>query len=227
MQSLYAQEQQAVKDREKLMRAKDEFMALSSSEKDLLKQRLGADITDCDLLQKYLDYVTRAQMDLVSYLGECKLLRPSKADIEKQAYFLAHSRLGYGTFKEREESYQKSKLSWLKTWDCLRYEDVRKNACSNVAKAGSNTPETVKVELGQTSGSFTFEYETYGVKDRMIVAYGSSILFDSGCVDTNGWKSASIPYNGKNSDVLVRVEPNCEGASDTQWLFKLSCPAGN
>ncbi|MCX7086918.1 MAG: hypothetical protein NTV00_02570 [Methylococcales bacterium] len=225
MQSLYAQEPQAEKEREKLNRAKEDFKSLDSDAKAALKKLVGSEDNNCDLFQKYLDYVASAQLDLSNSMGDCKSIRPTKLDIEKQAYLLARTtRLSSGTYTERQTSYQNAKLGWLKVAGCLRYEDVRKNVCSDVAKEGANTPETTKVELGQVSGNFVFEYETYNAEDRMIVAYENKLLFDSGCVGTNGWKSTTLPYAGKSSQILVRVEPNCKGSSDTQWLFKASCP---
>jgi hypothetical protein len=96
--------------------------------------------------------------------------------------------------------------------------------CSATQNQGADTPDTRTVELGKTSGTFDFVYETYTVKDQMLVRYEGATLFDSGCVGTDGSKTKSIAYNGKSSQISVQVIPNCAGTNSTGWEYRVNCP---
>lgn len=97
--------------------------------------------------------------------------------------------------------------------------------CNNVTEAGGDEPETHEHELGLTRGEFVFEYETYSIKDQIIVVYEGNWLFNSGCVGTKGYKSTTIQYEGNSHKVRVQVFPNCDGGtSGTAWEYKISCP---
>jgi hypothetical protein len=104
-------------------------------------------------------------------------------------------------------------------------QSVAAAPCNSQQIAGSDIPETRNIELGRTSGTFTFTYDTASIEDRLVVRYQSAILFDTGCVGTNGPRSQSIIYSGTSSTVTVDVTPNCRvPGSGTAWLFVLSCP---
>ena len=96
--------------------------------------------------------------------------------------------------------------------------------CDTVQVQGGDTPETRTIEMGQASGTFLFEYETYGQKDQMIVKYRGGVLFDTGCVGTYGLKSTYLQYSGSSTQVTVEVVPNCQGGSGTKWYFIVNCP---
>ena len=100
--------------------------------------------------------------------------------------------------------------------------------CDTTTKQGGNKPETFIVELGQTSGTFVFEYDMYNIPDQMIVQYDGSTLYDTGCVGNKqgagrGKGSKSLTYSGSSTKVTVKVLPSCEGGS-TQWKFTANCP---
>ena len=101
--------------------------------------------------------------------------------------------------------------------------------CDTTTKQGGNKPETFIVELGQTSGTFVFEYDMYNIPDQMIVQYNGSTLYDTGCVGNKqgagkGKSSKPITYSGSSTKVTVKVLPSCEGGS-TKWKFTANCPA--
>jgi formylglycine-generating enzyme required for sulfatase activity len=96
-------------------------------------------------------------------------------------------------------------------------------ACSTQQVAGSDTPDTRQIELGQAAGTFQFEYETYSQQDRIIVRYQNVALFDTGCVGASGTRS--ITYSGNSTQVSVQVIPNCAGGSGTQWNYTVHCPS--
>lgn len=104
---------------------------------------------------------------------------------------------------------------------------VKVENCDDTSLAGHDTPETRKINMGQTSGTFTFEYTTYTLKDRMLVYSGSTELFDTGCICTSCTPdtpdSTRITYSG-SSQITVYVDPNCEGGSGTAWNFTVYCP---
>jgi hypothetical protein len=96
--------------------------------------------------------------------------------------------------------------------------------CNDTVHEGSDNPETFTIELGKKSGTFQFDYETYSIKDRMIITYEGNTLYDSGCIDTNGTKTEYISYSGNSTAITVDVQPNCEGTTTTKWDFVVYCP---
>jgi len=97
--------------------------------------------------------------------------------------------------------------------------------CNSQQVAGGDIPETRTIELGRTSGTFAFTYDTATIEDRLVVRYQNAILFDTGCVGTDGPRTQNITYSGTSSTVTVEVTPNCRvPGSGTAWVFILSCP---
>ena len=96
--------------------------------------------------------------------------------------------------------------------------------CNQQNVAGNDAPVTRTIELGRTSGTFTFTYNTYTVPDRMVVSYAGRSLFDTGCVGTGVSRSQNLSYSGTSTTVSVQVIPNCAGSSSTGWDFTVSCP---
>jgi len=96
--------------------------------------------------------------------------------------------------------------------------------CNDIVQSGSDNPETFTIDLGKKSGTFQFDYETYSVKDRMIITYEGKTLYDSGCINTDGIKTEYISYSGNSTAITVAVQPNCEGAVSTKWDFVVYCP---
>ncbi|MDP9120747.1 MAG: BACON domain-containing protein, partial [Acidobacteriota bacterium] len=98
-----------------------------------------------------------------------------------------------------------------------------KSPCSEQQVAGGDTPETHTIEMGQSSGTFTFYYNTYEIPDQMIVTYQGTVLLDTGCVGQE--HSVELTYSGTATTIVVRVNPNCNGStSGTAWTFTVGCP---
>ena len=99
---------------------------------------------------------------------------------------------------------------------------VHQSSCNDKQEAGGNAPEVHNINLGQSFGSFVFDYQTYSIKDQIIVSQGGQTIFNSGCVGESG--SVSLNLNGFSSTISVRVNPNCDGTSGTSWNFTVHCP---
>jgi hypothetical protein len=99
---------------------------------------------------------------------------------------------------------------------------VEVTECNAVTFPGGDTPETHIVNLGQKSGTFNFDYQTYYQRDRMTVTYEGVVIFDTGCVGT--YQTQAITYSGGSSTVTVDVYPNCAGGYGTAWWFTVHCP---
>lgn len=106
----------------------------------------------------------------------------------------------------------------------IEIELERIAVCNDVVEAGSDEPESIVVELGQNSGTFQFDYDTYFVKDRITIIYEGNIIYDSGCIGTEGIKTEFITYSGNSTKITIQVEPNCEGTVGTAWDFTVYCP---
>ncbi len=100
---------------------------------------------------------------------------------------------------------------------------VHQSRCNDTQKAGGDAPEVHQIDLGITSGVFRFDYQTYSVKDQIIISQGGRTIFSSGCVGET--RSVNIQFSGFTSVIEVRVNPNCAGSTGTQWNFTVHCPS--
>jgi len=95
--------------------------------------------------------------------------------------------------------------------------------CNDQQVAGGDTPDTRVIELGQSSGTSQFDFDTFTIPDEIIVTYEGRVLLDTGCVGTSG--SMSLTYSGSSTQMTVEVRPNCQGGtSGTAWQYTLHCP---
>jgi hypothetical protein len=94
--------------------------------------------------------------------------------------------------------------------------------CNTQQVSGRDTPETLTIEMGKSSGTFTFDYNNYEIPDRMVVFYEGRTLFDTGCV--GGLGSVALTYSGVSTEITVQVIPNCSGTDSTGWDFTVNCP---
>lgn len=94
--------------------------------------------------------------------------------------------------------------------------------CSAEQLEGGDIPETRLIDMGKTSGTFVFSYNTYVIPDEMIVSYEGRTLFDSGCVGES--RDVTLTYSGSSTLVRVEVRPNCAGDTGTAWDFVIGCP---
>jgi hypothetical protein len=111
------------------------------------------------------------------------------------------------------------------TPDNPRWNDDRQQCeadCPGGSEAGGDTPVTLNFELKKNIGSFNFTYDTYVIRDRMIVSYEGTTLYDTGCVGASA--SVLLDYAGKETFVTVEVQPDCAGETDTAWDFMIACP---
>ncbi len=99
---------------------------------------------------------------------------------------------------------------------------VHQSNCNDKQEAGGDAPEVHNINLGQSFGTFVFDYETFDVKDQIIVTQGGQTIFNTGCVGADG--SVPLNLNGSSSTITVRVNPNCDGTSGTSWNFTVHCP---
>ncbi|MDD5563312.1 MAG: CARDB domain-containing protein [Thermoanaerobaculaceae bacterium] len=88
--------------------------------------------------------------------------------------------------------------------------------------AGSDTPDSRSFEMGRTSATFQFDYETYSQQDRIQVYYEGNVIYDTGCVGKAG--TVYPTYSGQSTVVQVVVTPNCAGGSGTSWNYTVHCP---
>ena len=94
--------------------------------------------------------------------------------------------------------------------------------CGVQQVAGGDTADQRLIEMGVKSGSFDFSYQTFSQQDRIIVRYGSDVLFDTGCVGAAN--TVNLNYSGSSTKIEVEVIPNCAGGSGTAWNYTVGCP---
>jgi hypothetical protein len=98
--------------------------------------------------------------------------------------------------------------------------------CNDTQESGGDeVPPPFTIEMGQSSGTFLFTYETRTYPDRIIVSYEGVEKFNTDCVGTQGTRSMEIDYSGSSTQITVEVEPNCDGTTTgTYWEFTVYCP---
>jgi hypothetical protein len=100
--------------------------------------------------------------------------------------------------------------------------------CSIQQQAGGDLPNPDErgIALGQPSGTFDFQYETFTIRDRIELVYEGEVIFDSTCIGTEGEVTVTLSYAGTSSVLTVRVFPDCDGDTGTAWNYTVLCPTG-
>ena len=88
--------------------------------------------------------------------------------------------------------------------------------------AGADTPDSRSFEMGKTSATFQFDYDTYSQQDRIQVYYQGSPIYDTGCVGKSD--TVHLSFSGQSTVIQVVVTPNCAGGSGTSWNYTVHCP---
>ncbi|MBF0286493.1 MAG: hypothetical protein HQM14_01630 [SAR324 cluster bacterium] len=101
---------------------------------------------------------------------------------------------------------------------------VTSGQCDDQQGAGYDTPEVRVIEMGKSSGTFTFSYQTYRQEDQMFVLYEGAQLFDTTCLGTGNYLTENITYSGTSTQMTVQIVPNCVSGSGTAWAFSITCP---
>jgi len=105
----------------------------------------------------------------------------------------------------------------------MQQPEMHQSNC-NDQQAGKNVPEVHTIDLGQSFGTFQFDYQTFTEEDQIIITNGGRVIFNSGCVGES--KSIQLQISG-SPIITVRVNPNCDGGTNTAWNFTVHCPRNN
>lgn len=65
------------------------------------------------------------------------------------------------------------------------------------------------------------DFETYTVKDRLMIYADASLVYDSGCISGNVTPTVVIPSG--TTSARVHVIPNCDGTATTLWTLNITC----
>ncbi len=103
-------------------------------------------------------------------------------------------------------------------------QQQKTGVCSTTYHNGANEPEQYTITMPVATGTVSFTYNTYTVKDRIHIYQGNSKIFDSGCVGTSA--TVNITLNGTSNIIRIVVDPLCEQSDqkDTAWDFNFGCP---
>ncbi len=106
----------------------------------------------------------------------------------------------------------------------MQQPEMHQSNCNDQQQAGKNVPEVHTIDLGQSFGTFQFDYQTFTEEDQIIITNGGRVIFNSGCVGES--KSIQLQISG-SPIITVRVNPNCDGGTNTAWNFTVHCPRNN
>jgi protocatechuate 3,4-dioxygenase beta subunit len=108
---------------------------------------------------------------------------------------------------------------------------IQVQACNATVVAGGDGDDTKVFNLGKTSGTISFYYDTQSVPDEIVVIYEGKTLYDTGCVGqalNSTISTATVPltYSGSSSQITVVAHGDCDNPqfSGTYWTYSLSCP---
>jgi len=113
--------------------------------------------------------------------------------------------------------------------------------CNQTIVQGADEDVDITVELGKTSGTVQYFFNTFQAPDNLTVTYQGNLLDITGCSATgpngvplngpvgpyfcnNAICGRQLTYSGTSTQMKVHVDANCAGFSDTQWAFSISCP---
>ncbi len=104
--------------------------------------------------------------------------------------------------------------------------------CGEQTVSGGEGTNVSVFDLGATSGTFSFDYETYSIPDSVIIEYEGNVIFDAdGTIDgtanfvsTNGVANATVNFSGLSSQITVTVVGS---AANTAWFYTVGCPTGS
>jgi hypothetical protein len=88
--------------------------------------------------------------------------------------------------------------------------------------AGGDTPDSRSFEMGRTSATFQFDWNTYSQQDQIQVYYEGRSIYDTTCIGSAN--TQLISYSGTTTVIQVVVTPNCAGGSGTAWDYTVHCP---
>ena len=104
----------------------------------------------------------------------------------------------------------------------VKAENAYVGQCNTLYDDGGDEPEQYTVTLPSGfGGGYSFWSDHRTVKDRMIVFFNGSNIYDTGCTGGEREISLSGVYGG--GQVRIVVEPNCDGTSGTRWQLELKC----
>ncbi len=109
--------------------------------------------------------------------------------------------------------------------------DNFKNCNENIVSSGAYN-ESFKIGLNTNAGTTQLTYNMFNSKDRVLIYYENSLIYESGCVkldgselnDNNKRSPANISFNGEDDYFSVEVSGDCERSGQVDWNFLISCP---
>ena len=95
--------------------------------------------------------------------------------------------------------------------------------CINATLSGGQGITVTNHELGQTGGTFQFEYNTLIQPDRITIRYEGIVIFDVGPIGTGGTVSTMVNYGpGTSTQIEITVDGLQAG---TVWNYVVHCPS--
>ena len=94
--------------------------------------------------------------------------------------------------------------------------------CNETTVSGGEGITVTNHELGQTGGSFQFDYDTVIQPDQITIRYEGNIIFDVGPIGTGGTVTTTVNYGPGTS---TQIEITVDGVeAGTVWSYTVHCP---
>ena len=96
--------------------------------------------------------------------------------------------------------------------------------CNEVTESGGEQGIVKHVQMGEKSGTFLFEYNTYSIVDKIEIYNGKNqkgkpiFKYEGG---THGVISENVTFNSSDGYITIVVTGSQPG---TDWVFKVNCP---
>ena len=105
----------------------------------------------------------------------------------------------------------------------MRYRPLLGN-CNDHSEVGYNTPVDREIRVGKSHVAIKFHYDTLIIRDQIDVYYSGEQVFTTGCVGTNGTRTSVLRLDRDDTNLRIKVTPNCAGDNETQWKYNVECP---
>ncbi|MBD2547856.1 DUF7507 domain-containing protein [Planktothricoides raciborskii] len=84
--------------------------------------------------------------------------------------------------------------------------------------AGGPEGDTADINLGTKQGTVTLSYETFTIPDRLQLQYEGNVIFDSGFVGTDGFRTVKVPFSGNSEEITSVLTANLDNPN-TEWEY--------
>ena len=98
--------------------------------------------------------------------------------------------------------------------------DVCIAKCPTTQTSGGQGTTVLTIDMLRSSGTFTVDYQMYGIPDQLFIEYEGTRIFDTGGL-VSGGAASRVTYSGSSTRIKVTINAPNVG---TAWDIFVGCP---